>query len=116
MMRDFMFIFKHDLRHMLTRGEAILWVFVMPLVFFFLIGSITGGAGNGGATIETMLLHGSEEAGALSESLTRRLVVRPSADLPADHPRRQPLPDRIDARLPRLDRPLHAERLGAGAT
>ena len=76
MMRDFIFIFKHDLRHMLTRGEAILWVFVMPLVFFFLIGSITGGSGNGGATVETMLLHGSEQAGELSESLTRRLEDR----------------------------------------
>lgn len=72
-MRDFWFVAKHDVRYMLTRKETLLWLFVMPVFFFFLIGSITGGSSQGGAPTERLTLHGGEAAGPLTALLERRL-------------------------------------------
>jgi len=47
MFRGAVFIAKHDLACALKQKETLLWVFVMPIVFFFFIGTVTGGSGGG---------------------------------------------------------------------
>ena len=37
----------HDIRHQLRQGATLLWVFVMPPVFFYFIGTVTGGFSSG---------------------------------------------------------------------
>ena len=41
------FIAKHDLATMLRQKETLFWVFPMPILFFFFIGTVTGGFGGG---------------------------------------------------------------------
>ncbi len=74
-MKDALRIARFDLRHMLRQRETIVWAFVMPLVFFYFIGTVTGGMGApapGAAPVGLALL-GSENAGHLVEQLVRRL-------------------------------------------
>ena len=42
-MRDALFIARNDLAQMLRARETLLWVFVMPALFFYFIGTVTGG-------------------------------------------------------------------------
>jgi len=44
-MRNSLFIARMDLLHMLRSREAIVWIFVMPIVFFFFIGNVTSNMG-----------------------------------------------------------------------
>lgn len=46
MLRQSGFIAAADLKNMLRQRETIMWVFVMPIVFFYFVGTITGGAGD----------------------------------------------------------------------
>lgn len=50
MFQDAIHLCLADLRHLLRSRETILWVFVMPFVFFYFIGTITGGQSMGGST------------------------------------------------------------------
>ena len=43
MLRNAIFIAAKDLKYTLRAREAIVWVFLMPIVFFYFIGTITGG-------------------------------------------------------------------------
>src|SRR6266478_6463643 len=45
MIRDALFIVKQDLSYLLHRRETLLWTFVMPIIFFYFIGTVTGGFG-----------------------------------------------------------------------
>jgi ABC-2 type transport system permease protein len=49
MLQDAIHLCLADLRHLLRSRETILWVFVMPFVFFYFIGTITGGQSIGGS-------------------------------------------------------------------
>ena len=49
MLRHALFIARHDLRFMLRQRETLLWMFVMPPVFFYFIGTVTGGFGGAAA-------------------------------------------------------------------
>ena len=74
MLRHAWFIALHDLKHMLRARETLLWTFVMPIVFFFFIGSITGGfARRGGPARDPLILETSPDAGFLSDRLEHRL-------------------------------------------
>ncbi|HET9233716.1 MAG TPA: ABC transporter permease [Candidatus Eisenbacteria bacterium] len=74
MLRAAWFIALHDLKHMLRARETILWTFIMPIVFFFFIGSITGGFGRGsGVSRDPLILETSPEAGFLANTLEQRL-------------------------------------------
>src|SRR6267378_3991494 len=46
MFRDALFLARKDIRLLLRGGETILWTFVMPVVFFYFIGTITGKSGD----------------------------------------------------------------------
>lgn len=43
-----LFVARQDVATMLRAKETVLWVFVMPIVFFAFIGEVTGGFGGGG--------------------------------------------------------------------
>jgi ABC-type multidrug transport system permease subunit len=62
---------------MLAERATILWVFVMPIVFFFFIGTVTGGfAGPEGAPRDPLVLHASPGDGVLLGRLEKRLADR----------------------------------------
>ena len=48
MLKSAWFIARYDLAYMLRQKETILWVFIMPFIFFYFIGTVTGGAGSMG--------------------------------------------------------------------
>jgi len=46
-MTNALVIALHDIRHQLRQGATLLWVFVMPPIFFYFIGTVTGGVAGG---------------------------------------------------------------------
>ncbi|MEE9270394.1 MAG: hypothetical protein V3V49_09040, partial [Candidatus Krumholzibacteria bacterium] len=86
MLRDAIFIASKDVKYMLRARETLFWVFVMPIVFFYFIGTITGGFAPGVARKENVALKADESAGFLVEQLALRLeendyqIVRPETD------------------------------------
>jgi ABC-type multidrug transport system permease subunit len=80
------FIVRHDLRFMLRQRETLLWVFVMPLVFFYFIGTVTGGfAASGDDRPDPIVLRAPADGGIVVDQIVRRLeeqdfeVVRETA-------------------------------------
>ena len=49
-MRSAWFIAVKDTQFMLREKETILWTFVMPIIFFYFIGTVTGGFTNSGSS------------------------------------------------------------------
>ena len=76
MSRDAFFILRKDLKIMLMGKETLMWVFVMPIIFFYFIGTVTGGFAGGGAGTEQMALQVGEDAGFLANQLKLRLTER----------------------------------------
>jgi ABC-2 type transport system permease protein len=120
-LRDALFLARHEVRYMLGRRETLLWTFAMPIVFFYFIGTITGGLGRGGDAKDPIAVRAPADAGFLADQLIRRLedrgyrIVRPSdQDFPR-YGRRLTLPAGFtDAVLAR--RPVHVrfDRKGSG--
>lgn len=54
-LRQALFIAGRDLSVMLRQKETLLWVFLMPIVFFYFIGTVTGGFGGAPRDGETPL-------------------------------------------------------------
>jgi ABC-type Na+ efflux pump permease subunit len=88
-MRSAWFVARTDVAFLLRARETILWTFVMPLVFFYFIGTITGGSSplRGSAQRpDPIALRSPAEAGFLVDELVRRLekqnftVARPATD------------------------------------
>ena len=76
MLRSTWFIARRDLAYMLKQREVILWAFVMPPLFFYFIGTVTGGfSGPSGSAdrLDRIALHAPSEAGFLIDELVRRL-------------------------------------------
>lgn len=79
------FIAKQDMRQLLRERETLVWVFVMPVVFFYFIGTITGGMAEPSSRTEYIALDAPGEPGILADQLARRLaeqefeVERPDA-------------------------------------
>ncbi len=74
--RDTLFILRKDLKITLMGKETLLWVFVMPIIFFYFIGTVTGGVANRGSETETLALQTGENPGFLQEQLEHRLTER----------------------------------------
>jgi ABC-2 family transporter len=72
MWRQALFIARKDLQYLLLRKETLLWTFFMPIVFFYFIGTVTGGFG-GGPTRERLALVVPSDAGFLADQVARRL-------------------------------------------
>lgn len=75
-MRNALFIAWNDLRRNLARREAIVWVFVMPIVFFYFIGTVSGGFGPKPERAKPLSLSVGEDPGFLLERLEQRLNER----------------------------------------
>ena len=75
MLRGVAFLARQDLRHVLRSRETLLWTFVMPPVFFFFIGTITGGFG-ASPDVEPLVLEAPADAGFLADAVARRLAER----------------------------------------
>jgi len=74
LVRNVLFIAWHDVRHQLRQGSTLVWVFVMPPIFFYFIGTITGGAQStlaGGAA--TPIVVEAESPGFLKDQIDLRL-------------------------------------------
>ena len=73
-MKNALFIGWYDVRHQLRQGATLVWVFIMPPVFFYFIGTVTGGfsgAMTGGSA--TPLVIAAEAPGFLREQIDTRL-------------------------------------------
>ncbi|MCK6448021.1 MAG: ABC transporter permease [Planctomycetes bacterium] len=97
---------RRELRMMLSQRETLVWVFVMPIVFFFFIGTISGGFGkSGGVEKDRLGLVAPSGAGALADELERRLagleyVVVRGSGAEEDFPTlRLTLPERFTERV-----------------
>jgi ABC-2 type transport system permease protein len=73
-LKNVLFIAFHDVRFQLRQGAALLWIFVMPPVFFYFIGTVTGGfsAGTSGGQA-TPLVVVAESPGFLKDQVDQRL-------------------------------------------
>lgn len=87
-LRDALFIARRDLAYTLRQRETLLWTFVMPVVFFYFIGTVTGGMSSdpGGSADEPdpLVLRSPADAGFLSAEITRRLERENYRVIPAD--------------------------------
>ena len=75
MLKDVFFLVSRDLGHMLRRRETLLWTFVMPVIFFYFIGSISGGFGRSGDA-DPIAVVKPAGAGFLADQLIARLQQR----------------------------------------
>lgn len=73
-MRNIRFIAMADLRHQLRQSETLLWLLVMPPIFFYFIGTVTAGFSGGAAgATATPLAVVAERPGFLREQIDLRL-------------------------------------------
>jgi len=73
-MKEILFIAWNDAKFQLRQGSTLVWVFVMPPIFFYFIGTVTGGfssgVSGGQATPITVV---AEEPGFLQDQISLRL-------------------------------------------
>ena len=122
-LRDAFFLARQDAGHMLRRRETLLWTFLMPIVFFYFIGTITRGfAGRPPGEKEPIALQAPDGGGFLADQLIRRIeargyrVVRPATPQElARYSRRLTLPPRFtDSILARSPVRVEFHRTGGG--
>lgn len=94
------FIARKDVSYLLRRRETILWTFVMPVLFFYFIGTVMGGLGPGPDQRSPLAIRGGNNGGFLVEEIERRLVaqnfnvMRPASEAEfAKFARRLTIPD-----------------------
>ena len=75
-MRNVRFIAGNELKFMIRTRETLLWVFVMPILFFYFIGTVTSGFGPRATGPTPIALTAGENPGFLFDQLERRLVDR----------------------------------------
>jgi ABC-2 type transport system permease protein len=84
MLRDALFLAYRDLLYLIRRRETWLWTFVMPVVFFYFIGNVTGGFGSHEKRDPIAVLV-PPDAGFLADELIRRLEQRNFQILHVEH-------------------------------
>jgi hypothetical protein len=68
------FIALHDLRHQLRQGGTIVWLLIMPPVFFYFLGTVTGGFSSSVSGADaTPLVVEAATPGFLKQQVDRRL-------------------------------------------
>ena len=73
-MKTIAFIALADIRHQLRQGATLVWLFIMPPVFFYFIGTVTGGFSSGtGVGAATPLVVIAENPGFLGDQVDLRL-------------------------------------------
>jgi ABC-type multidrug transport system permease subunit len=73
-MRNLFFIAWQDVRYQLRQGSTLVWLIVMPPIFFYFIGTVTGGfsGGSSGATATPVTVT-AEQPGFLRDQIDLRL-------------------------------------------
>ena len=74
MLRDAFYIARMDARFLLTRRETIIWTFVMPIIFFYFIGTITGHNASSNSH-DPLAVRTDAAAGFLADELAQRLTA-----------------------------------------
>jgi len=75
-MKNILFIAWQDVRNQVRQGSTLLWIFVMPPIFFFFIGTVTGGFSSGlGGGQATPLMVVAESPGFLKDQIDLRLTA-----------------------------------------
>jgi ABC-type Na+ efflux pump permease subunit len=75
MLRHVWFIASRDLKLSLHSRETILWVFIMPVFFFWFIGTVTSGFGSSrGEPTTPLAIEGEKDGGFLAAELRERLA------------------------------------------
>lgn len=75
-MKNILFIAWQDVRNQLREGSTLLWLFVMPPLFFYFIGTVTGGFSSGiSGGQATPLTVVAESPGFLREQIDLRLTA-----------------------------------------
>lgn len=75
-MKNILFIAWQDVRNQLREGSTLLWLFVMPPLFFYFIGTVTGGFSSGiSGGQATPLTVVAESPGFLREQIDLRLAA-----------------------------------------
>jgi ABC-type Na+ efflux pump permease subunit len=74
-MRNVIFVAMHDVKYQLRQGSTLLWLLVMPPIFFYFIGTVTGGfsTGTSGGTA-TPLVVVAKSPGFLKDQIDKRLT------------------------------------------
>lgn len=93
------FIARKDVAQFMRIRETLLWVFVMPILYFYFIGTVTGGFGSpSGERRDSLAVTGGESGGLLIDELMKRLadekfdVVRPAPEKWTEFDRRLTIP------------------------
>ena len=73
MFRDAWFIARKEVQYWMREREIWFWVFLMPVVFFYFIGTVTGGFGSQGDGKDTIAVWIPDDAGFLAQQIERRL-------------------------------------------
>jgi len=73
MIRNAVFVATKELKYVIRQKETLLWVFIMPIVFFYFIGTITSGFGPSSSAPSSIAIQSDESSGFLTEELIRRL-------------------------------------------
>jgi len=76
MLRDAFFLARMDARYLLTRRETIVWTFLMPVVFFYFIGTITGSASGSADSRNPIAVAAPADAGFLADQLIQRIEAQ----------------------------------------
>ena len=73
-MKNIVFITINDIRHQLRQGSTLVWLFVMPPIFFYFIGTVTGGFSAGmGSEQASKLVVEAPSPGFLRQQIDLRL-------------------------------------------
>jgi ABC-type multidrug transport system permease subunit len=106
MLRDAWFIASKDIRYLLRERQSLLWLFIMPIVFFYFIGTVTSVGGARPAEKKVLALETHPEAGFLSDQVTARLeengyrVVHAGGEVnPTTHTRSLTLPAGLTSKV-----------------
>jgi hypothetical protein len=76
MLRDALFIARADVRYLLSRRETLIWTFVMPVVFFYFIGTVQRRNSAAPAAQDPLAVSAAPDAGFLGDQLIARLQDR----------------------------------------
>jgi ABC-type multidrug transport system permease subunit len=77
MLKNILFIAKKDFHYSMKEKTLLLWMFIMPLVFFGFIGSTTGGLGGGNSnTITNIALWENNQGDAENIPLVKQIIHR----------------------------------------
>jgi ABC-type Na+ efflux pump permease subunit len=74
MFRDALYLARMDAAQLLRRRETLIWTFVMPIVFFYFLGTVTGNSS--GPAKDNLAVSVPPDAGFLADRLLARLEQR----------------------------------------